>query len=139
MGIVYHYLHKELGIGNYVIVSIDKDLRTVGGYYWSYYRERVKDMQGEFILNEYGNYETDFKHKEVEFITPKQAELILYIQLLVGDNSDNVKGVKGIGKVRAEKLLETSKNPFITVARQYIEKSTKENFRINKRLLTLGN
>ena len=66
---------------NNVIVTIDKDLNNTPG--WHY------------------NYDT----KKATFITDEEADLYFYRQLLSGDPTDNIKGVKGIGKQRAEELL----------------------------------
>ena len=33
---------KEEGLGNCVVVSIDKDLKQIGGYYWSYSSKMLK-------------------------------------------------------------------------------------------------
>ena len=130
---------KELGIGNYIIISIDKDLKTIGGYYWSYRKQRSKDMYGEFIKNEYGNYETEYQHKMVQYISESEAKHFFYEQMLVGDSVDNIKGVYGIGKVKAEKLLSNSNNYFITTAREYLKRGMKQEFRDTYKLISLGN
>lgn len=129
---------SDLKKGEYIIISIDKDLKQLGGYYWSYYKQKSKDFNGDLVLNEFGNAETEYKQKEVEFISEDEAKKFFYTQMLVGDASDNIKGLKGIGFKRAEYLLMDSKNYFITTARAYIEKSTKEDFRKNYNLIKLG-
>ena len=65
---------KELGDGNFIIVSPDKDLKQIGGYFWSYYSQRVKDEFGFYVQNEFGFYETEYKQKEV--LTYLQKKLI---------------------------------------------------------------
>lgn len=129
---------KELKT-NFIVISIDKDLRQIGGYYWSYYKQRSKDMEGNFIVNEYGNYETEYKQKQVEYITEQEAKHFFYSQMLIGDVGDNIKGINGIGKVKAEKLLKTSGNYFITVAREYLKRGMKQDFRETYSLIKLGN
>lgn len=129
---------KELGTGNYIIVSMDKDLKQIGGYYWSYYKQRSKDMYGEYILNELGMYETEYKQKEVEFINKEKADLFFWKQMLTGDSSDNIKGLQRVGIKTAEKILQRQGNNFITVAREYIKRELKEDFRTNYKLLKLG-
>lgn len=128
---------RQLGVDNYVVVSIDKDLKQIGGHYWSYYTQKSFDFFGDPVLNEYGDQTTEFKQKEVEFIEPIEAEKIFWTSMLVGDASDNIKGVKGIGSKGAEKLLNNSKNLFITVARTYLTKSNKKEFITNYKLLKL--
>lgn len=128
---------KELGIGNYIVVSPDKDLKQIGGHYWSYYSIKSKDLHGEYILNEYGFHEIEYKQKELEFITEKEAEKLFWKQMLMGDSSDHIQGVKGIGEKTAEKILNQTKSPFVATAREYLKKSTKKEFRTNYRLLKL--
>ena len=129
---------KELNTDEYVIVSIDKDLRTIGGYIWSYYQQKSKDIDGNYILNENGGFEKEYKQKNIEFVTDKQATSFFYQQMLMGDATDNIIGLKGIGVKRSEKLINASKNEFITVAREYIKRGRKEDFKLNHRLLKLG-
>lgn len=74
---VHHFQHNAESI----IVSIDKDLDQYYGWHWNP------------------------KKKERYLISPEQATRFFYYQLLVGDTADNIRGCKGIGKVKAEKLL----------------------------------
>ena len=68
---------------NYIVCAIDKDVlyQTVGTHY---------------------NYHTD------EEVTTKEWDAVkyAYFQTLTGDSSDGYKGCPGIGKVKAEKLLD---------------------------------
>ena len=69
--------------GKKIIVSEDKDLQQIPGYL---YNPR--------------------KDKEPRIITPAEGEYYFYTQILTGDPTDNYKGCPGVGKVRAEKILE---------------------------------
>ena len=62
-----------------IIVSIDKDMRTIP----------CKLLAGD----------------DVELITRRQADRNWMIQALTGDTTDNYKGIAGVGKVTANKLL----------------------------------
>lgn len=62
-------------------VSIDKDLDNVPGWHYNYDK------------------------KEMYYVHPEEALRKFYIQLLSGDSTDNIPGVKGIGKKKAEKIL----------------------------------
>ena len=74
-----------------IICSPDKDLKQMPGAFYNY-----KEIGTE-------------KHKGVEIVTPKEALRNFYFQLLVGDSTDNINGVTGMGEVKANKLLnETS-------------------------------
>ena len=65
-----------------IIASIDKDFNQVVG--WKY----------------------NFMKKEKYWVDEKQAIRSFYIQLLTGDPSDNIQGVKGTGIARAEELYK---------------------------------
>ena len=66
---------------NYVIVGIDKDLLQIPGNHYN------------------------FVKKEHQFVDDDTAHLKLMTQCLTGDNSDNIPGLKGIGPVKAAKML----------------------------------
>ena len=127
----------ELGKDNYVVVSIDKDLKQVGGYYWSYYKIKSKDTYGEYILNEHGSHEKEFKQKSIDFITDQEADLFFWNQMLTGDPGDCVKGLHRVGKVTAEKILKDCYMPCITVMREYIKRNQKSDFWTTYKLLKL--
>ena len=67
------------------IVSIDKDLDQVSGWHYN------------------------FVKKERYFITPEEGMKNLYTQVLTGDRTDNIIGLKGIGPAKAAKLLKDCK------------------------------
>jgi len=129
---------KKLKKEYYIIVTMDKDLKQIGGWYWNYYKKHDKDLLGNKIFDEYGNNVYIYKQKEPIFITEKEANKFFWEQMLTGDTSDNIKGIKGIGKVKAEKLLNSSINQFITVAKEYIKRNQKQEFKNNYKLLKLG-
>lgn len=70
---------------NCVIVSVDKDLDQLSGWHYNF----VKRL----------NY----------YVDPDTARLNFYKQILTGDSADNIIGLSGIGKVRAEKILSECK------------------------------
>ena len=71
---------------NCVIVSFDKDLDQVAGYHYN------------------------FVKKQAYYITPDEGRLRFYCQILMGDNADNIKGIDGIGPVKARKMLEDAED-----------------------------
>jgi len=92
----------ELNEQHYPIVaSIDKDLKQIPGAHFDYYKKKI----GE---DEQGNVLTDFRG--ISYTTPQEGYEMLLEMLLIGDTSDNIKGVKGIGKVKAKKLLKEKSN-----------------------------
>lgn len=64
-----------------ITCSIDKDLRQIEGHHYN------------FVKDEYFQ------------VTPDDGIRAFYTQLLVGDTSDNVRGVDGIGPVRAARII----------------------------------
>ena len=71
----------ELG-DDAVIVSLDKDFDQVVGWHYN------------------------FAKKQLYYVTPEQAPLNFYRQFLEGDRVDNILGAQGIGKLRANQLLD---------------------------------
>jgi len=128
---------KELGKENCIVVSPDKDLKQIGGFYWSYYKVKDKDFEGDYILDEYGKPEKSFKQKEVEYINEEKANYLFWLQMLMGDSTDGIKGLKRVGIKTAEKILKDSKCLWFTAAREYIKRNQKEDFYINYKLLKL--
>lgn len=62
-----------------IIVSDDKDLQTIAGYHYN---------KGEVIE-----------------VSEQQALKNFYTQVLTGDTADNYKGCRGVGPVKAERIL----------------------------------
>lgn len=88
----------SMEVGEYCICSIDKDLDMLRGDHYNF----VKD---------------DFY-----FIEEEQGIKNFYKQMLVGDRVDNIVGIKGIGPVKAERLLKeckTEKEMYLTVLEAY--------------------
>lgn len=77
--------------GSTIICGIDKDLLQIPGkhYQWPIIRKGEVVRPG---LYHYIDEETGWRN--------------LFTQALTGDTSDNIKGVYGIGKVKAAKILE---------------------------------
>ena len=48
----------------------------------------------------------DFKKMMFFTISPEEAQKSLWTQMIVGDSTDNIAGIQGIGKVGAEKMLQ---------------------------------
>jgi len=76
----------SMEVGEYCIASIDKDLDMIRGDHLN------------FVKN------------EKYFITEEQGIKNFYKQMLVGDRVDNIIGIKGIGTVKAERLLKECKD-----------------------------
>ena len=66
----------------YFIVGIDKDLLQIPGNHYN------------------------FNKKIHRFVDDDEADLNLNLQCLIGDSTDNIPGIKGVGPVKAKKILE---------------------------------
>ena len=78
-----------------IVVSIDKDLNTFEG--WKYNPD-----------------------KRVKFyVTNSTAELWLACQMLIGDTSDNIPGIPGVGKVACVNILSGAPDPMHRVRTAY--------------------
>lgn len=69
--------------GQKIIVSIDKDMMTIPGWYWN-----------------------DRTESEPRYISEKEANYNHLMQTLVGDSTDNYKGCPGIGKKKAKARIK---------------------------------
>jgi len=67
---------------NTVIATIDKDLRMIEGYHYNWR-----------------------KGSHVDHVTEAEGTKFFYTQLLTGDMTDNIQGIRGIGPKKAEKIL----------------------------------
>lgn len=90
-GIMSTYMQENrAGIGT--IVSVDKDMRTIPGFYWN----PRPTKSGGFC--------------PIETITPIDAFHYHMLQTLSGDTVDNYKGARGIGKVKAQKFIKDNED-----------------------------
>jgi len=115
----YTYIKEEYPLTDVVICAMDKDYKT-------------------FPVNIFDTYHARFG--ELYSITEEQANKNFYIQMLMGDTSDNVKGIKGIGKVASDKIITHSLAPFIACYREYVKahkRKAKKEFIMSYTLLKL--
>lgn len=102
-----------------IICSIDKDLRMIPGWHYSF------EINGKGWT----------RPMEKVFVEEFEGLKHFYTQCLIGDPTDNIKGVAGIGKVKAAKILEgieAERELFDAVDSQY---SSREEFEMNARCL----
>ncbi len=82
IGIAAYALDPE----EYCVCSIDKDLDMIRGQHYNF----VKDLFYE--------------------VSEEEAIFNFYKQMLTGDRIDNIQGIKGIGEVKAKRILEKCKD-----------------------------
>lgn len=51
----------------------------------------------------------DYRTDEFSYTTVEEAEAFLHIQAIMGDSGDNIKGVPGVGEVKATKLITSGR------------------------------
>ena len=82
-----------------IVCHIDKDLDMLPGWHYN------------------------FRKKEFYEVTPKESYKFLMKQILMGDATDNIKGIKGVGPKSADKFLED-------VAHEYMFDKVIETYRL---------
>lgn len=89
---------------DYIVVSIDKDLKQIAGLHFDYYPIYAKNPEtGEKIF---------VRLKGLSFTSAFESAEMLAMQMLMGDSGDRVKGLPSIGEKRAQKLLKDCQKPF---------------------------
>jgi len=124
------YNAQLLNVDEYIICSIDKDLKQIEGLHYDYYQLKKYTEDGE-----------EFKvRKGFIYMDKTDCENLLCELFLVGDSCDNIKGVKGIGKQKANKIIQsknTTYGKFKAICEAYKNEyeNWKEKLRINYKLL----
>jgi len=101
-----------------IIVSIDKDLLQVPGLHYN------------------------TRKKEYTHMNEEEASLLLHTQVLMGDSTDNIPGLPGIGKVKASKVMQgISMAQHLTTVKSFWQKSFgrgwEDNLQLNMDLIYL--
>ena len=110
LGIVSTHFQLENNY-NPVIASLDKDLKQIPGSHWN------------------------FVNLKLEQVTELEGSRHLWKQVLTGDMTDNIIGLKGIGNVKAGKILDNNNDPYsVSVLRKYIEVYEREDLALEKLL-----
>lgn len=122
----------DLEESEYVVLTMDKDLKQIPGIHFDYYR---KPNQGDEPGKE--------PCRGLDVVSEDQATRFFWYQMLTGDHGDNIKGVHGIGPKRAEKILDGKPTEELEtiVAATYYKKAGDnwiEEFKKNYFLLKLG-
>lgn len=101
--------------GTTICVSIDKDLKQLAGQHYN------------------------FVQQDLFYVPENLAQRYFWEQMLVGDRSDNIQGIKGIGKVTAARLLNDAcggDNYYRDVVlAEYLHSSSYQQYQINGQLL----
>lgn len=84
----------KLGNTPFIIASLDKDLTQIPGFH----------HQWEFSGTSYGK--SWVKPRQDFYVSYLDGLRRFYKQMLIGDPADNVKGIDGIGKVKAGNIID---------------------------------
>jgi 5'-3' exonuclease len=103
----------EAGKDNFVIVGIDKDLQQIPGLFFNYNTKKKIDKFGGVVYDDFDNEVKEYigLHK----VTRQQALKNYYTQLIIGDSTDNIKGVEGAGLVIAKKIINEVFKKFLPI------------------------
>jgi len=127
---------RELGDYGYIIIGMDKDFKQLGGLMFNYYSKPAKK-------DEQGNVIEEYPMKGLVYTDKKEADYYFAYQMLVGDSSDNIKGVPKIGVKKATQALQ-DKSRFgmiravISAYKEYYGEEYIEPLQTNFRLIYLG-
>jgi|ERR1044072_1483791 5'-3' exonuclease len=115
---VYSYSQKPEYKGRCIICSVDKDMLQIPGIHY------------------------DYQKNKYHIIDEDEATYKLAIQMLMGDAADNIKGLKGCGIKRAEKIIKMGMTPYQclrAIYKEYRSKNPlpKDEIRLNYKLLKL--
>lgn len=83
----------------FIILSVDKDLQQIEGMHYNYYCD-VEEIDGRRVATPRGlSYTSEFESK-----------YSFWLQMLMGDAGDGIKGLDKIGVVKATAILEGCKS-----------------------------
>lgn len=94
----WRYLQEEYPLTDVFIAANDKDYKTYPITYIDLYHDKERYLEVSTISEEDANYN-------------------FMLQMLMGDNVDNIKCLKGIGEKSAEKLLRNVDDHWISYAK----------------------
>ena len=130
---------KENGLKptEYCIFNIDKDLDQLEGFHFNYQRVALRDDDGYVIITDDG--QKIMRYKGLKYISKKEGFYNFCNLMLIGDSSDNIKGVNRVGEKTAEKILKNKSifGMWRTVVVEYLQKESREKLETNIKLIRL--
>lgn len=90
---------QEIGT---IICHLDKDMNMIPGRHYNWELSRL----GKVI-----------RHAKEYSVSPEDATRFFYYQMLTGDPTDNIKGIPGIGPVKANVILDSCEGKYFDAVR----------------------
>lgn len=92
-------------------------------------------------LNQVPGWKYNWAKYAVSYISSEEADYNLWLQVLTGDSTDNIKGIPGIGPIKGKKILEMPHHRGqlgSLVEQAYLDHGlTKQDFELNYKLVYL--
>lgn len=104
---------RELGETEALICTLDKDFVQIPGVKFNYYKKPSRVDENGVMVH--------YDIKGLVYHSKEDAEFHFWMSMLTGDHGDGIKGVPGIGPVKAAKKLLNSDNYRIEVQNAYKE------------------
>jgi 5'-3' exonuclease len=90
---------KQLNHSEYIIITMDKDLKQIGGFIFNFYRKPpIRDEQGQITES--------FPRKGLSYTSKTEGMKFLAKQMIMGDSGDKIAGLPKYGKAKAEKIIK---------------------------------
>lgn len=96
---------KELGDGNYMVVTMDKDLLQIPGWCYSFYRKPSKKDETGYPIE-------TFSRKGLMYSAKFESYRFFAKQIIMGDSGDKIPGLPRYGEVKASKIVDPIKTVF---------------------------
>lgn len=95
--------------------------------------------QDKDILGQLEGTHFNYHYKTWDYVTTtsEQAKKFLWLQMIIGDATDNIKGIHRMGVKKAEKHLEDVEDYRQSVYDLYVEKGREKDFIMNLNLLDM--
>lgn len=130
---IREYMIKEWGAEVCDNIEADDALSIAGWDAWKNLSNLPLLVHIDKDIDQVPGEHLNWRRVERYNVTEEEARKELFRSMLVGDTADNIKGIKGIGPVKAEKILDKSTNWEETVREMY----EKENLDFDKNYFLL--
>ena len=106
--LITHRLRTKYGFYNVEFIEADDAVLIMA----EHYRQQKVDTvmcHCDKDLKQYPGVHYDYKKDESMYISPDEAEYNFWIQMIMGDSTDDVEGIPGLGIKKAEAFLKGTK------------------------------